>query len=66
MKYLTDAERQLRPARIRSEYPYWIAFRLPVSGDREFRRYFRSAEARDRYGADLPENATIIEKGDDS
>ena len=64
MKYLTDAERQIRPARIAAEYPYWLTCTIPVTGERPFIRWFRSAEDRDRYAADLPTTVTITAKGD--
>ena len=64
MTHLTDAERQIRPARIAADYPYSLTYTIPVTGDRPFTRWFRSAEDRDRYAADLPTTVTITAKGD--
>lgn len=66
-RFLTDAERQIRPDRIAVEYPYTCAFELPRSkrGDLVFRRWFKTEEERERYIADLPAIATVIDRGEE-
>ena len=65
IRFLTDAERQIRPERIAAEYRYYVSFQLPVSGATPYQRWFSSAEIRDRYIADLPPTAVVIDRGED-
>ena len=66
MRFLTDAERQIRPGRFRLEFRYWVEFTLPIKRDGRLKRWFATPDARDRYEADMiAEGAEILGKGDE-
>jgi hypothetical protein len=65
--FLTDADRQLRKADVKTQYRFWLDFRLNLqTRSPTFRRWFPSVEARNQYVVDLPTTVTVVKTGEET
>ena len=63
-RYLTDAERQIKPTRLTVSYSFWVRFQLRPPNGPTITRWFTSPADRLKYTDALPASTTVIEQGE--
>jgi hypothetical protein len=63
-RYMTDAERQIKPTRLTVSYSFWVRFQLRPPTGPTITRWFASYQDRVKYTEALPSGTITIATGD--